>query len=216
MIKVNNIVSYNHARAIYSARNAMNSWHLSDSNLDENIIGEKDLELAKKLVKAGSTHRKFLRQIMVSMDITAPLYWWSEFDTYKVGTTANSCSKMHKIHDKEFTIDDFSHEHLDCETFPLWVSRDNTTYFCAAYDFCNITCDVLNFYRQKFLETKDKKYWWQMIQLLPSSYNQTRTVTMSYENVFSMINQRKGHKLDEWVSFCETLKQLPYVKEIRG
>ncbi|MBR2556336.1 MAG: hypothetical protein IKE94_15930 [Aeriscardovia sp.] len=200
MIKIENIKVYNIARAVYSSRNAMNSWDKSDSDLEHDILGENDLDLAKRLYKAGTEHRKYLRQIFVSMDITAPLYWWKEADTYKVGTVANSCSTMHKIHAKEFTLDDFSHENLLYE----WKSHLMNTI------------GALNLAREFYLKTKDKKYWWQMIQLLPSSYNQRRTITMNYENVMSIINQREGHKLDEWREMVATLRTLPYVKEIRG
>ena len=200
MIKIENIKVYNIARAVYSSRNAMNSWDKSDSDLEHDILGENDLDLAKRLFKAGTEHRKYLRQIFVSMDITAPLYWWKEADTYKVGTVANSCSTMHKIHAKEFTLDDFSHENLLYE----WKSHLMNTI------------GALNLAREFYLKTKDKKYWWQMIQLLPSSYNQRRTITMNYENVMSIINQREGHKLDEWREMVATLITLPYVKEIRG
>ena len=221
MIKIENIEVVGFGPAIRGMRNPMNSWDKSDSYTyipqfgDESgeykfCIGENDLKLMKNLVKAGTDHRKFMRMITVYMDITAPLYWWKEFDTYKVGTVANSCSTMHKIADQEFTIDDFSHDHLDCETFPLWVSSDNTTYFCGAYDFCNITCDVLNFYRAKYLETKEKKYWWHIIQLLPSSYNQKRTVMLNYEVLKNIYHARKKHKLDEWVEFCKEIEKLPY------
>ena len=164
MIKIENIKVYNIARAVYSSRNAMNSWDKSDSDLEHDILGENDLDLAKRLFKAGTEHRKYLRQIFVSMDITAPLYWWKEADTYKVGTVANSCSTMHKIHAKEFTLDDFSHENLLYE----WKSHLMNTI------------GALNLAREFYLKTKDKKYWWQMIQLLPSSYNQRRTITMNY------------------------------------
>lgn len=199
MIKVENIDVWGFNHAIRGMRNPMNSWHMSDST--DGVIGYKDLDLMHRLYKAGAEHRKYLRQIMVSMDIIAPLYWWKEFDTYKIGTVANSCSTMHKIHCKEFTLDDFSHEHL---------LEDEAT------EFMKHLVNGLNFYRKKFLKTKDKVYWWQMIQLLPSSYNQRRTVTMNYENIVSMINQRTGHKLDEWHDFIEVLKKLPYVKEIIG
>jgi hypothetical protein len=169
-------------------------------NKQHYIIGENDLALMQRLYNGGSEHRKYLRQIFVTMDITAPLYWWKEFDTYKVGTVANSCSTMHKIHAKEFTLDDFSHEHL------LPIGED------LLWDII----DVLNKYRDNYLLTKNKQYWWQLIQLLPSSYNQKRTVTMNYENVMSMINQRSNHKLDEWRDFVRVLKGLPYVLDIRG
>lgn len=205
MIKVENVDVFNFEGAIRGMRNPMNSWDKSDSKKSSHapndwIIGKNDLNLMRTLYNAGSEHRKYLRQIFVSMDITAPLYWWKEYDTYKVGTTADSCSTMHKIHAKEFELDDFSHEHLSYE--------DNCLYFLDQ------TVDVLNQCRDLYLETKDKKWWWQMIQLLPSSYNQKRTVTINYENVVSMIRQRSGHKLDEWNQFVEILKNLPYIKEI--
>ena len=185
--------------AFKGMRNPMNSWDKSDSNWLFQEIGENDLILAKKLINAGSEHRKFLRQIYVSVDITAPLYWWKEFDTYKVGTVANSCSTMHKIHEKEFTIDDFSHEHLD--------------YISLGYLYKLI--DHLNYVREDYLETKSKDKWWQIIQLLPSSYNQTRTVTMTYENIYTMRQQRKGHKLDEWsIDFFNWSDELPHLKEL--
>lgn len=210
MIKVENIEVWGFEHAIRGMRNPMNSWHLSDSrwvgSLDEDEdecfvyeIGEKDLGLMKRLYKGGTEHRKYARQIFVSMDITAPLYWWKEFDTYKVGTVANSCSTMHKIHAKEFTMDDFSCEHLDKEGKKLLHQK-------IAY---------LNKNREKFIETGDKQYWWNMIQSLESSYNQKRTVTMTYENVFSMIHQRDGHKLDEWrEGLVKVLLDLPYVVDI--
>ena len=212
MIKVEKIETYGWEAAVRGMRNPMNSWDKSDSEFEyqrynsetEDFdcfpcvkIGENDLALMKKLVRAGSDHRKFLRQIMVSMDITAPLYWWKEFDTYKVGTVANSCSTMHKIHAKEFTLDDFSHEHL--------TSHFKTDLECVVLS--------LNYARRKFLETKDKDYWWQMIQLLPSSYNQLRTVTLTYENLLNMYRARKDHKLDEWRKFCEVIAELPYFKD---
>ena len=201
MIKIEKIETYGWEAAIRGMRNPMNSWDKSDSHFEwggkDFSIGEADLALMKKLVYGGSDHRKFLRQIMVSMDITAPLYWWKEFDTYKVGTVANSCSTMHKIHAKEFTIADFSHEHL--------TSHFKTDLECVVLS--------LNYARRKFLETKDKDYWWQMIQLLPSSYNQLRTVTLTYENLLNMYRARKDHKLDEWRRFCEVIAELPYFKD---
>ena len=151
-----------------------------------------------------------------SVDITAPLYWWKEFDTYKVGTVANSCSTMHKIHEKEFTLDDFSHEHLTCKTDGLWVNADGKDFMCSAYDFCQITCDVLNFYRNAFLTTNDKKYWWQMIQLLPSSYNQKRTVMLNYEVLTNIYKSRQGHRLNEWGDFCCWIESLIYSELIIG
>ena len=196
--------------AFKGMRNPMNSWDKSDSNWLFQEIGENDLILTKKLINAGSEHRKFLRQIYVSVDITAPLYWWKEFDTYKVGTVANSCSTMHKIHEKEFTLDDFSCEHLINEPFPV------TDEYVETYlDCMTDTIKALNCARRMFLETKDKKYWWQIIQLLPSSYNQTRTVTMTYENIYTMRQQRKGHKLDEWrIDFFNWSDELPHLKEL--
>jgi hypothetical protein len=162
------------------------------------VIGYNDLDLMRRLIRAGSSHRKFLRQIFVSVDITAPRYWFAEFDTYKVGTTANSCSTMHKITEKEFTLDDFSHEHL--------IPR--------ALDTLQATVDALNAYRSDYIQTKDKIAWWQLIQLLPQSYNQKRTVTMTYENLLNMVNQRRGHKLDEWHDFCDWVFTLPYAEEL--
>ena len=197
MIKVTNIETLNWQAALRGMRNPLNSWDKSDS--EDTFVGENDLDLMQRLIHAGSDHRKFMRQIFVSMDITAPLYWWKEFDTYKVGTTANSCSTMHKIHAKEFALDDFSHEHLLPD---------------EAIEFMKHLVDGLNFYRNKFLETKDKRYWWQMIQLLPSSYNQLRTVTMNYENLLNMYHARKKHKLDEWREFCKVIETLPYAKEL--
>ena len=196
--------------AFKGMRNPMNSWDKSDSNWLFQEIGENDLALARKLISAGSEHRKFLRQIYVSVDITAPLYWWKEFDTYKVGTVANSTSTMHKIHAKAFTLDDFSCEHLLNEPFPV------TDEYVETYlDCMTDTIKALNCARRMFLETKNKKYWWQIIQLLPSSYNQTRTVTMTYENIYTMRQQRKGHKLDEWrIDFFNWSDELPHLKEL--
>ena len=185
--------------AFKGMRNPMNSWDKSDSNWLFQEIGENDLILAKKLINAGSEHRKFLRQIYVSVDITAPLYWWKEFDTYKIGTVANSCSTMHKIHEKEFTLNDFSYEHLS----PQAISNLKSTIKC------------MNDYREEFLKDKDKHNWWQIIQLLPSSYNQTRTVTMTYENIYTMRQQRRSHKLDEWrIDFFNWSDELPHLKEL--
>lgn len=196
--------------AFKGMRNPMNSWDKSDSNWLFQEIGENDLALAKKLINAGSEHRKFLRQIYVSVDITAPLYFFKEFDQYKVGTVTNSTSTMHKIHAKEFTLEDFSCEHLIDEPFPV------TDEYVETYLDCMIeTIRALNCARRMFLETGDKKYWWQIIQLLPSSYNQTRTVTMTYENIYTMRQQRKGHKLDEWrIDFFNWSDELPHLKEL--
>ena len=161
------------------------------------VVGPNDLDLAKRLCRAGSDHRKFLRQIFVSIDITAPLYWWKEYDTYKVGTTANSTSTMHKIHSKEFTLDDFSHDKI----------LPNLLFTLNA-----IICD-LNHIRVLYNESKDKDYWYSMIQLLPSSYNQMRTCTMTYENLIAMYQARKNHKLSEWRGFCDWVEGLPYMKD---
>lgn len=209
MIKVENIETWGFEHAIRGMRNPMNSWDKSDSMPGGQAgyqVGKNDLSLMKKLYKAGTEHRKYLRQIFVSMDITAPLYWWKEFDTYKVGTVANSCSTMHKIHSKEFTVEDFSCEHI--ENFDGYY---NTAMF---YEWFVDTIEKLNVARRLYIDTGDKRYWWQMIQLLPSSYNQKRTVTMNYENVITIIKQRTGHKLDEWNDFIEILKDLPYIREI--
>ena len=189
--------------AFKGMRNPMNSWDKSDSNWLFQEIGENDLALARKLINAGSEHRKFLRQIYVSVDITAPLYWWKEFDTYKVGTVANSTSTMHKIHSKRFEREDFSIEHLkNCDEQHWMVCMDNVIA-------------SLNVARELFLSTGNKKYWWQIIQLLPSSYNQTRTVTVTYENIYTMRQQRKGHKLDEWrIDFFNWSDELPHLKEL--
>ena len=192
--------------AVRGMRNPMNSWDLSDSVFYEYtgpdsknyILGEKDLDLMKRLVKAGPDHRKFLRMITITMDITAPLYWWKEFDTYKVGTVANSCSTMHKIHAKEFTVDDFSHEHL----YPNHISALKEWIW------------MMNSAREEYLETKEKDDWWQMIQLLPSSYNQKRTVSTNYEVLLHIYLSRFGHKLDEWNIFCLWIEDLPYFKDI--
>jgi hypothetical protein len=238
MIKVENIETWGFGHAIRGMRNPLNSWKRSDSEcveyegdvcesckyrytdcsdmISENgfcyRIGNNDLTLMQKLYKAGTEHRKYLRQIFVSMDITAPLYWWSEYDTYKVGTTANSCSKMHKLTSKEFAIDDFSHDHLteDGKNFLLEIIDvlNDARYIYNHFDKCVQDHEI-----DKSLADK-KIVWWQMIQLLPNSYNQRRTVTVNYENVFNIINQRSNHKLDEWNKFVEILKTLPYVKEI--
>ena len=208
MIKVEKIETYGWAEAIRGMRNPMNSWDKSDSKIiqESKDIGPNDEKLMRNLVKAGPSHRKFMRMITVYMDITAPLYWWKEFDTYKVGTVANSCSTMHKIADKEFTIDDFSHEHLmDInEKFFIDVSplKDASVLFSPT-GFLQKQIELLNKCRDLYLKTKDKKYWCQMIQLLPSSYNQKRTVMMNYETLHNIYEQRKNHKLDEWVQFCK-------------
>ena len=207
MLKTENISVWGFESAIRGMRNPMNSWDKSDSGYgidgeDEGtfVVGKNDLELMQKLYIAGAEHRKYLRQIFVSMDIIAPLYWWKEFDTYKVGTVANSCSTMHTIHKKKFEPDDFSCEHLINGTSKIML---------------NSILDLINQYRNQYLDTKNKEYWWQIIQLLPSSYNQKRTITINYENIVNIIHQRQNHKLDEWNDFCDILKEdLPYVKEI--
>lgn len=200
MIKIENIETYGWKTAIRGMRNPKNSWNRIDSDFTQtsSILGENDLKLATQLAGAGPVHGKFLRMINVTMDITAPLYWWKEFDTYKVGTVANSCSTMHKIHAKEFTSGDFSHEHLTSDMFNV----------------LEITIGSLNMCRKQFLETKNKMWWWQMIQLLPSSYNQKRTVQMNYEVLRNIYKYRRNHKLDEWVEFCDYIKLLPYCELI--
>ena len=202
MIRVENIGVYNMARAVYSARNAMNSWDKSDSDLENDILGEYDLELAKKLYKAGSSHRKYLRQTFVVMDIVSNHTFWSEFDTYKVGVVRNSCSKMHRIHVKPFEAEDFTHEYID--KIPL-----------ASKAFKDLLV-ILETLRIKYNETHDMDYWRAMIDLLPMGYNLRATVTMDYENVVNIIEQRSGHKMYEWRECTEILKDLPYVREIMG
>lgn len=195
---------------IEGMRNPMNSWDKSDSYVTYNIntdkifaLGNNDHELMQRLAKAGTDHRKYMRMMPVYVRITAPLYWWKEFDTYKVGTVANSCSTMHKIQEKEFTLDDFSCEHLDL--LNIASSYDvNFNYRLV------IGIKYLNAVREKFIKTKDKAYWWQMIQLLPSSYNQTRNVMLNYEVLANMYHSRKNHKLDEWREFCKWVENLPY------
>ena len=199
MIKIDNVKVFNVEDAIRGMRNPMNSWDRSDST--EGHIGDEDFALMKRLFKAGTEHRKYLRQIFVSCEILAPLYWWKEFDTYKVGTTANSCSTMHKIHEKRFTIDDFSTDHL------LGAGKSTLE---------DVICE-LNYFRESYLEDKNKLCWWQLIQLLPSSYNQLRTVTMNYEVLANIIRQRKNHKLDEWIVFCEImLIENPILRRLMG
>ncbi len=202
MLKVERISVMNFENAIRGARNPMNSWARMDSHYDEEgnyVLGPNDLDLAKRLAHAGSDHRKFLRQIFVSVDITAPLYWWKEFDTYKVGTVANSCSTMHKIHAKEFTREDFSHDRMDKGGL-------------AALD---ALIAYLEGERQKFLANKeDRTPWHNMIQLLPSSYNQMRTVTMNYENLIAIYYARRTHKLAEWHTLCDAILTLPYANEL--
>lgn len=236
--------------AIRGMRNPMNSWDKSDSKYkywcsclspgekphycencgydacnpyigdEEFVIGPNDLKLMKNLSNAGNDHGKFLRMINVTCDIIAPLYWWKEFDTYKVGTVANSCSTMHKIHAKEFTLDDFSNEHLikiSDSKFKDEISFEDSYHISSrmvAANSLELIIKILNHYRKLYIETKDKKYWWQMIQLLPSSYNQRRTVQLNYQVLKTIYNARKDHKLDEWHSFCHWVEALPYFKEI--
>ena len=201
MIKIERTSVMNFDNAIRGARNPMNSWAKLDSSYNENgefVFGENDLDLARRLAHAGSDHRKFLRQIFVSVDITAPLYWWKEFDTYKVGTVANSCSTMHKIHSKEFSREDFSCDRLTPE----------------ALDALDSLIAFLEGERKKFVETKDKAPWHNMIQLLPSSFNQMRTVTLNYENLISIYYARKSHKLAEWHTLCDWIMSLPYAADL--
>lgn len=214
MIKIERIITPSGKQMdfiIEGMRNPKNSWDRSDSTFDADYaIGENDGKLMHTLAMAGTEHRKFLRMMPIYARITAPLYWWKEFDTYKVGTVTNSCSTMHKIHEKEFTLDDFSIEHLIVEDdvnhidMKAWMQKQ---------------IDILNEWRQTFLDVKDspisaknaKNYWWQMIQLLPSSYNQTRNVMINYEVALEIYRQRKNHKLDEWHTFCEFIESLPYI-----
>ena len=201
MLKVDRISVVNMENAIRGARNPLNSWARMDSYYNEKgeyVLGENDLSLAKKLAKAGSDHRKFLRQIIVSMDITAPLYWWKEFDTYKVGTVANSCSTMHKIQAKEFSRDDFSCDRLSEEALEV---LDSVILYLEGE-------------RIKYNETKEKEHWHNMIQLLPSSFNQMRTVSMNYEVLINIYYARKNHKLAEWHTLCDAIENLPYASDL--
>lgn len=221
-------------QAIRGMRNPLNSWEKSDSDYiteycewceEDNCpnrdkgngcvsyrIGKNDISLMNKLAAAGTDHRKFLRMITVYWDITAPLYWWKEFDTYKVGTVANSCSTMHKLTEKEFSIDDFSHEHIPFAE----LSADEPNIESINYHTLDYLITVLNSNRKMYLKTKDKKYWWNIIQLLPSSYNQKRTVMLNYEVLANIYKSRKNHKLDEWKAFCYWIEELPYFAEIMG
>jgi len=201
MIKLERCEVMNFHNAMRGARNPLNSWARYDSEYDEDgnfVFGPNDLDLAKRLAKAGSDHRKFIRQIFVTVDITAPLYWWKEYDTYKVGTVANSTSTMHKIHSKPFDKDDFSHDHLTDEAMAMLETN----------------IEFLEKIRLDYVETKNKDQWYSMIQLLPESYNQMRTCTMNYENLLGMYHSRKNHKLDEWHTFCDWVLELPYFKEL--
>lgn len=250
MIKIENVEVMGWEAAIRGMRNPMNSWEKGDSGYsyvsdvhamidgrlvhqdpDENVfcIGANDWDLMTRLRNAGTDHRKFMRMITVYLDITAPLYWWKEFDTYKIGTTANSCSTMHKIADKEFTLDDFSHDHLTKfipgQDLNGWTLEENDLItlpndLSYGYSSIGILRDIiikaLNFNRERYLQTKDKKYWWQMIQLLPSSYNQRRTIMLNYEVLANIYKSRKSHKLDEWVDLCKWIETLPYSELITG
>ena len=201
MIRLQNTSVMNFEHALRGARNPKNSWARMDSHYDEEgnfLLGENDLGLAQRLRKAGSDHRKFIRQIFVSVDITAPLYWWKEYDTYKVATVANSTSTMHKIHSKAFELDDFSCDKMTDETLMQMQQ----------------VIDYLEVLRGKFLQTKDKQYWYDMIQFLPSSYNQMRTCTLNYETLVNIYYARRNHKLDEWHEFCRWIESLPYAKEL--
>jgi hypothetical protein len=202
MLKVERISVMNFENAVRGARNPMNSWAKSDSYYDENgnyVLGENDLSLCKRLAKAGSDHRKYLRQIFVTMDITAPLYWWKEFDTYKVGTVANSCSTMHKIHSKSFEMSDFSCDRMDEGGLAMMQS----------------IIDYLEAERKKFVaDQTDRTPWHNMIQMLPTSYNQMRTVTLNYEVLINMYYARKTHKLAEWHVLCDAIADLPYASDL--
>lgn len=234
MIKIENVTIHGLEETIRGMRNPMNSWDKSDSGIcgggDKHIgcdnccehdcghsfdggfhVGKADHELMMKLTTGGSVHAKYRRMITVYLDITAPLYWWKEFDTYKVGTVANSCSTMHKIHSKEFTLDDFSCEHIIEDPNDVFVMDEEDYIPLSPKDvFQNYIVNMLNVCRDKYLETQDKKYWWQMIQLLPSSYNQKRTVMLNYEVLTGIYPMRKEHKLDEWREFCQWIENLPY------
>ena len=230
-MKFENTSVYNIYNAIIGARNPMNSWNKSDSvfngfngKIENTVIGKNDLELMQKLIKAGSEHRKFMRQIFVSVDITAPLYWWKEFDTYKVGTVSNSCSTMHKLANTPITKECFEMD--DFEDMPprMFKCKDEYGDTYEENNLCNFISldlfwchliDVLNDYRVHYNETKDKRYWKELIRLLPESWLQKRTITMSYENLLNIYHQRKNHKLTEWSkSFCDWIKTLPYAEEL--
>lgn len=232
MIKIENVEVVGWEAAIRGMRNPMNSWEKSDSFFcgspeccysDDECnpscagygqgfnIGEADLDLMTRLRNSGTDHRKFMRMITVYLDITAPLYWWKEFDTYKIGTVANSCSTMHKIAEKEFVPDDFSHEHLLGDEVDGWIHPGE-----SPYGLLWTIVEKLNECRDMYLKTKDKKYWWQMIQLLPSSYNQKRTVMLNYEVLANIYKSRRNHKLDEWRELCKWIEGLPYSELITG
>jgi hypothetical protein len=210
---------------IEGMRNPMNSWDKSDSYITYNInsdeifaLGDNDHDLMQRLAKAGTDHRKYMRMMPVYVRITAPLYWWKEFDTYKVGTVANSCSTMHKIQEKEFTLEDFSYEHLNDILLGTFIPIANNEHMTVSPKEIleRFTIPSLNHARIEFLESEDKSYWWQMIQLLPSSYNQTRNVMLNYEVLSNMYHSRKNHKLDEWREFCKWIENLPYAELIIG
>lgn len=201
MLSVKNSCVMNFENAMRGARNPLNSWARSDSFYDEEgnyVLGPNDLSLAKRLAHAGSDHRKYLRQVFVSIDITAPLYWWKEFDTYKIATVANSTSTMHKITSKAFSRDDFSHDHMNEQ----------------ALECLDHVIEVLEDLRQQYLKTKDKTIWYSIIQLLPTNYHQMRTCTMNYETLINIYHARKNHKLQEWHTLCDWIESLPYAKEL--
>lgn len=239
MLKTENAEVIGWEHAIRGMRNPKNSWEKSDSNWryvapaqrenhilasysddSEFWIGPNDTDLMNRLRNAGTDHRKFMRMITVYLDITAPLYWWKEFDTYKVGTVANSCSTMHKIADKEFMLEDFSHEHLlsmaNNDAGDALFLNDANNIRVDGDDLLGLIINVLNYYRGRYIKTKDKRYWWQLIQLLPSSYNQRRTVMLNYEVLANIYKSRRNHKLDEWHTFCDWIESLPYSKLITG
>lgn len=245
MIRIEDVEVMGIRKAIKGMRNALNSWDKSDSGfyqcgcpevgttycgsygdrcfrgncgtcrMRSYDMGDADMDLAKHLIKAGSSDRKFLRMIHVQADVTAPLYWWKQADQYRIGVTTNSTSTMHTIHKKEFTLDDFSHEHFWDKTnevhgsIPGYLGKNSSDYLKDLLRY-------LNFIRTKFIETKDKAYWWQIIQLLPSSFNQMRTIDLDYETLYSIYHQRRNHKLDEWRDFCKWIEILPYMKEFLG
>ena len=236
MIKLENVVLASPDQMsfiIQGLRNPMNSWEKSDSyenysvEFDDDLpgveihhpyyrVGADDISLMQRLANAGTDHRKFMRMMPVYVRITAPLYWWKEFDTYKVATVANSCSTMHKIQEKEFTLEDFSCEHLK-NAFDVQIPySSNITSIYHYKEILKDTIDILNNARALYLETKDKTFWWQMIQLLPSSYNQTRNIMMNYEVLANIYKSRKNHKLDEWREFCQWIEELPHSELIIG
>lgn len=230
MLKVENTETSGWEPAVRGMRNPKNSWNKSDSDWDfvedpalinpndslQFVMGGNDSKLATALCKAGTDHRKFLRMIVVYADITAPLYWWKEFDTYKVGTVANSCSTMHKIHARDLTLDDFSHEHLVDGVDVVENPGNDMEHYENPTTCVEYVISAINHYRRKYLETKDKRYWWQLIQLLPSSYNQRRTVMLNYEVLANIYHARKNHKLDEWHLFCAWAENLPYSQLFTG